>query len=153
MTIGTMGKSIEVLLVEDNPADVRLTLEAFKESKVETHLSVVEDGIEALAFLRREGKYVNAPRPDLILLDLNIPRKNGRTLLAEIKEEENLRSIPVVVLTTSQAESDILTTYRYHANCYITKPVDFELFVKVVKSIENFWFKTVELPPRERTEV
>ena len=153
MTIGTMDKSIEVLLVEDNPADVRLTLEAFKESKVETHLSVVGDGIEALAFLHREGKYVNAPRPDLILLDLNIPRKNGRTLLAEIKEEENLRSIPVVVLTTSQAESDILTTYRYHANCYITKPVDFELFVKVVKSIENSWFKTVELPPRERTEV
>jgi len=153
MTIEAMDKSIEVLLVEDNPADVRLTLEAFKESKVETHLSVVRDGIEAMAFLRREGEYVNAPRPDLILLDLNIPRKNGRTVLAEIKEEENLKSIPVVVLTTSQAESDISTTYRNHANCYITKPVDFELFVKVVKSIENFWFKTVELPPREGTEV
>jgi CheY-like chemotaxis protein len=147
MTIGTMGKSIEILLVEDNPGDVRLTLEAFKESKVKTHLSVVGDGIEAMAFLRREGKYVNAPRPDLVLLDLNVPRKDGRAVLAEIKEEENLKSIPVVVLTTSQTESDILTTYRYHANCYITKPTDFELFIKVVKSIENFWFTTVELPP------
>ena len=153
MTIGTMGKSIEVLLVEDNPGDVRLTLEAFKESKVKTHLSVVGDGVEAMAFLCREGEYVNAPRPDLILLDLNVPRKDGHAVLAEMKGEENLRSIPVVILTTSQAESDILTTYRYHANCYITKPVDFEMFVKVVKSIENFWFTTVELPPRERTEV
>jgi CheY-like chemotaxis protein len=132
---------------------VRLTLEAFKESKVKTHLSVVGDGVEAMAFLRREGKYVNAPRPDLVLLDLNVPRKDGRAVLVEIKEEENLKYIPVVILTTSEAESDILTTYRYHANCYITKPVDFELFMKVVKSIENFWFTTVELPPRERTGV
>ena len=147
MTIGTMGKSIEILLVEDNPGDVRLTLEAFKESKAKTHLSVVGDGVEAIAFLRREGKYVNAPRPDLVLLDLNVPRKDGRAVLAEIKEEENLKSIPVVILTTSQAESDILTTYRHHANCYITKPVDFDLFIKVVKVIENFWFRTVELPP------
>ena len=153
MTNGATGKSIEVLLVEDNPGDVRLTLEAFKEGKVKTHLSVVGDGVEAMAFLRREGEYVNAPRPDLILLDLNVPRKDGHAVLAEMKGEENLRSIPVVILTTSQAENDILTTYRYHANCYITKPVDFEMFVKVVKSIENFWFTTVELPPRERTEV
>ena len=147
MTIEAMGKSVEVLLVEDNPGDVRLTLEAFKDSKFKTHLSVVGDGIEAMAFLRREGKYVNAPRPDLVLLDLNVPRKDGRAVLVEIKEEENLKYIPVVILTTSEAESDILTTYRYHANCYITKPVDFELFMKVVKSIENFWFTTVELPP------
>jgi chemotaxis family two-component system response regulator Rcp1 len=153
MTIEAMGKSVEVLLVEDNPGDVRLTLEAFKDSKVKTHLSVARDGVEAMAFLRREGKYVNAPRPDLVLLDLNVPRKDGRAVLVEIKEEENLKNIPVVILTTSEAESDILTTYRYHANCYITKPVDFELFMKVVKSIENFWFTTVELPPRERTEV
>jgi CheY-like chemotaxis protein len=153
MTIEAMGKSVEVLLVEDNPGDVRLTLEAFKDSKIKTHLSVVRDGVEAMAFLRREGKYVNAPRPDLVLLDLNVPRKDGRAVLVEIKEEENLKYIPVVILTTSEAESDILTTYRYHANCYITKPVDFELFMKVVKSIENFWFTTVELPPRERTEV
>lgn len=153
MTIEAMGKSVEVLLVEDNPGDVRLTLEAFKDSKVKTHLSVARDGVEAMAFLRREGKYVNAPRPDLVLLDLNVPRKDGRAVLVEIKEEENLKNIPVVILTTSEAESDILTTYRYHANCYITKPVDFELFMKVVKSIENFWFTTVELPPRERTGV
>jgi chemotaxis family two-component system response regulator Rcp1 len=153
MTMGAMGKSVEVLLVEDNPGDVRLTLEAFKDSKVKTHLSVVGDGVEAMAFLRREGKYVNAPRPDLVLLDLNLPRKDGRTVLVEIKGEENLKCIPVVILTTSQTESDILTTYRYHANCYITKPVDLELFMKVVKSIENFWLTTVEPPPRERTEV
>jgi chemotaxis family two-component system response regulator Rcp1 len=147
MTIEAMGKSVEVLLMEDNPGDVRLTLEAFKESKVKTHLSVVGDGVEAMAFLRREGKYVNAPRPDLVLLDLNVPRKDGRAVLAEIKEEENLKYIPVVILTTSEAESDILTTYQYHANCYITKPADFELFIKAVKSIGNFWFTTVELPP------
>ena len=144
---------MEVLLVEDNPGDVRLTLEAFKNSKVKTRLSTVGDGVEAMAFLRREGKYVNAPRPDLVLLDLNLPRKDGRAVLVEIKGEENLKCIPVVILTTSQAKSDILTTYRYHANCYIPKPVEFELFMKVVKSIENFWFTTVELPPRGRTEV
>jgi two-component system, chemotaxis family, response regulator Rcp1 len=144
---------VEVLLVEDNPGDVRLTLEAFKNSKVKTRLSIVGDGVEAMAFLRREGKYVNAPRPDLVLLDLNLPRKDGRAVLVEIKGEENLKCIPVVILTTSQAKSDILTTYRYHANCYIPKPVEFELFMKVVKSIENFWFTTVELPPRGRTEV
>ena len=136
---------MEVLLVEDNPGDVRLTLEAFKEGKIRNHLSVVNDGVDALTFLRREGPYTNAPQPDLILLDLNLPKKDGRDVLAEIKGEEHLKRIPVVVLTTSNAEKDILETYNLHASCYITKPVDFPQFVTVVKLIEDFWFAIIKL--------
>ncbi len=138
-------RAVEILLVEDNPGDVRLTLEAFKEGKIYNHLSVVSDGVEALAFLRREGPYTNVPRPDLILLDLNLPKKGGRDVLAEIKDEEQLKDIPVVVLTTSKAEKDILETYGLGTSCYITKPVDFAQFVAVVKLIEDFWFSIVKL--------
>ena len=141
------GKPIEIFLVEDNPGDVRLTQEAFKEGKVRNNLSVVEDGLEALAFLRREGKYAGAPRPDLILLDLNLPRKDGRLVLADIKEDPKLRSIPVVILTTSKAEEDIVRTYNLHANCFITKPVDLDQFIRVVRCIEDFWLTIVKLPP------
>jgi two-component system, chemotaxis family, response regulator Rcp1 len=137
---------IDILLVEDNPGDVRLTVEALKEGKVRNRLSVVEDGVEALAFLRQEGKYADAPRPDVILLDLNLPRKDGRVVLAEIKADEGLRRIPVVVLTTSSSEQDILRSYDLHANCYITKPVDLEQFIEVVKGIEDFWLTIVKLP-------
>jgi two-component system, chemotaxis family, response regulator Rcp1 len=137
---------IDILLVEDNPGDVRLTVEALKEGKVRNRLSVVEDGVEALAFLRQEGKYRHAPRPDVILLDLNLPRKDGRAVLAEIKADEGLRRIPVVVLTTSSSEQDILRSYDLHANCYITKPVDLEQFIEVVKGIEEFWLTIVKLP-------
>lgn len=139
-------KPIEILLVEDNPGDVRLTKEALKEAKVINHLTVLKDGVEALAFLRREGQYVQAPRPHLILLDLNLPKKDGREVLAEIKDDEKLKRIPVVVLTTSQNEQDVLKTYDLHANCYVTKPVDLEQFITVVKSIEDFWLGIVVLP-------
>lgn len=142
-----MLESIEILLVEDNPGDVRLTREALKDSKINNNLNVVEDGVEALAFLRREGDYSEAPRPDIILLDLNLPRKDGREVLAEIKADDSLKRIPVVVLTTSDDERDILATYNLHANCYITKPVDLPRFVTIVKNIENFWFSIVKLPP------
>ena len=152
MINGAMGKPVEVLLVEDNPGDVRLTLEALKDGKVNNHLSVVEDGVEALAFLRREGKYADASRPDLILLDLNLPKKDGREVLAEIKTDEDLKRIPVVVLTTSKAEEDILKTYNLHANCYITKPVDFDQFV-VVRLVEDFWFTIVKLPRSDGADV
>jgi CheY-like chemotaxis protein len=138
---------IEILLVEDNPGDVRLTQEAFKEGKVNNNLYVVNDGIEAMAYLRQEGKYSKASRPDVILLDLNLPKKDGREVLAEIKEDADLQRIPVVVLTTSQAEQDILKTYNLHANCYISKPVDLARFITVVKSIETFWLSVVKLPP------
>ena len=141
------GRPIEILLVEDNPGDARLTLEALKENKVSNHLHIVKDGVEAMAFLRHEGKYANAPRPDIILLDLNMPRKDGREVLTEIKGNESLRRIPVVILTTSQAEEDILRSYDLHANCYVTKPVDLEQFIKVVQSIEAFWLTIVKLPP------
>ena len=137
---------IEILLVEDNPGDVRLTFEALKDGKVHNHLSVATDGVEAMEFLRRQGKFANVPRPDLILLDLNLPRKDGREVLSEIKEDPGLRSIPVVILTTSQAEEDIIRAYNHNANCYITKPVDFDQFMKVVKSIEDFWLTVVKLP-------
>ena len=140
-------RPIEILLVEDNPGDVRLTIEALKEAKVVNNLYVARDGVEALAFLRREGEHADAPRPDLILLDLNLPRKNGREVLAEIKADEKLRRIPVVILTTSASEQDIIETYNLHANCYVTKPVDLDQFVTVVKSIENFWLSIVRLPP------
>jgi chemotaxis family two-component system response regulator Rcp1 len=141
-------RPIEILMVEDNPGDVRLTVEALKEAKVRNNLHTVEDGVEALAFLRREGRYAEAPRPDLVLLDLNLPKMNGREVLAKIKEDPDLRRIPVVILTISQAEQDIVKSYNLHANCYITKPVDLDQFLEVVKSIENFWLTVVMLPPR-----
>ena len=140
------SRPIDILLVEDNPGDVRLTIEALKDGKVRNRLNVAVDGVEALAFLRREGKYADAPRPDVILLDLNLPRKDGREVLAEIKEDEELRRIPVVVLTTSSSEQDILRTYSLHAHCYITKPVDLDQFIQVVKGIEDFWLTIVKLP-------
>ena len=142
------AKPVEVLLVEDNPGDVRLTREALKDSKVLNKLHVVEDGEAALAFLRQEGAYANAPRPDLILLDLNMPRKDGREVLSIIKADENLKQIPVVILTTSDSEEDILKSYNLNANCYVTKPVDFEKFIMVVKAIEEFWLTIVKLPSR-----
>lgn len=147
----TNNKQVEILLVEDNPGDVRLTMEALKEGKLLNHVSVAEDGMEALAFLHQEGKYAGRPRPDLILLDLNLPKKDGREVLAEIKEDPELRHIPVVVLTTSTAEHDVLKTYDLHANCYINKPVDFEQFLQVVKSVGDFWFSVVILPSGKTT--
>ena len=140
------GKAIEILLVEDNPADVRLTEEALKEGKVRNNLHVARDGVEAIEFLHRVGKWTGSPRPDLILLALNLPRKDGREVLADIKRDPELKLIPVVVLTTSSAEVDILKSYKLHANCYITKPVDLEQFVRVVKSIDDFWLTVVRLP-------
>ena len=136
----------EVLLVEDSPGDVRLTREAFKEGKVHINLRVAPDGAEAMAFLKREGKHAKAPRPDLILLDLNLPKKDGREVLAEIKQNPALKSIPIVILTTSKSEEDILRSYSLHANCYIPKPVTLDGFLTVVKSIEDFWLSVVELP-------
>ncbi len=141
-----IGKVIEILLVEDNPGDVRLTLEAFKEGKLINNLSVVGDGVEAMAFLRQKGKYTDMPHPDLILLDLNMPKMDGREVLAEIKKDTNLKHIPVVILTTSQAEQDILRSYDLHANCFITKPVDLDQFNAVIKSIHDFWLSVVKLP-------
>ncbi len=138
---------IEVLLVEDNPGDAELTRIALEDSKISVNLNVVEDGVEAMAFLQKQGNYANAPHPDIVLLDLNLPRKDGREVLAEIKADQKLRRIPVVVLTTSQSEEDILKAYNLSANCFITKPVDFDQFVKIVQSIENFWFAIVKLPP------
>jgi len=140
------GAPIKILLVEDNSGDVRLTVEALKRSKIRNSMNVVADGEEAMAFLRREGKYGDVPRPDLVLLDLNLPRKDGREVLKEIKTDDELKRIPVVVLTTSQAEEDILRAYGLNANCYITKPVDLDQFVKVVNSIEEFWLSIVKLP-------
>lgn len=141
---------VEILLVEDNLADVRLTQEALKEEKLHNNLSVANDGVEALAFLRKEGKYAHAARPDLILLDLNLPKKDGREVLKEIKSDEKLRAIPVVVLTVSKAEEDVLKTYNLHANCYITKPIDLNQFSRVVKSINDFWLTIVRLPSKGR---
>jgi two-component system, chemotaxis family, response regulator Rcp1 len=138
--------AINILLVEDNPGDVRLTLEAFKEGKVSNDVDVVTDGVEALAYLRQQGQYAEVPRPDVILLDLNLPKKDGYEVLAEIKQDPDLKRIPVVILTTSEAERDILQTYYMHANCYITKPVDLNQFITVVKSIETFWLNVVKLP-------
>jgi len=149
VSIKTIGKPIEILLVEDNAGDVRLTQEALDDGKVHNNMRVVKDGVEALAYLRREGKYANVPRPDLILLDLNLPKKDGREVLAEIKGDKVLKRIPVVVLTTSRAERDVLKAYDLHANCYITKPVDLDQFITVVRSIEDFWFTIVKLPRRE----
>lgn len=151
--ISSSARPIEILLVEDNPGDVDLTKEALGEGKVVNNLHVVEDGIEALAFLRRQGTYAGSALPDLILLDLNLPRKDGREVLAEIKEDPELKLIPVVVLTTSEAERDVLKAYSLHANCYITKPVDLNQFIDVVKAIEDFWFAVVKLPPSTQTIV
>jgi two-component system, chemotaxis family, response regulator Rcp1 len=140
-------RPIEILLVEDSPSDTELTVEALKDFKVRNHVSIVEDGLQAMQFLRREGPYAQAPRPDLIMLDLNLPRKDGREVLADIKSDDQLKTIPIVVLTTSRAEQDILAAYQLSANCYITKPVDFNQFLDVVRSIESFWLFVVTLPP------
>jgi CheY-like chemotaxis protein len=138
---------VEILLVEDNLADIRLTQEVFKEGKVRNQLSVVRNGEEALAFLRQEGHFASVLRPDMILLDLNLPRKDGRAVLAEIKADPDLKRIPVIILTTSQAESDLIQTYNLHANCYIVKPVELDQFIEAVKRIEGFWLQIVKLPP------
>jgi chemotaxis family two-component system response regulator Rcp1 len=143
------GEALQVLLVEDNPGDVRLTREAFKDAKVHLELSVVGDGVEAMDFLHQRGKYAESPRPDLILLDLNLPRKDGRDVLAEVKGHPLLKTIPVVILTTSASDVDIESSYLLHANCYISKPVDMEGFLTVVKSIDDFWLSVVRLPPKE----
>jgi CheY-like chemotaxis protein len=140
------AKRIDILLVEDNPGDVRLTREALLEGKVLNQLHVVGDGVEALDYLLRRGRYAEATRPDLVLLDLNLPKKDGREVLAQIKADDDLKRIPVVVLTTSQAEEDIFKSYDLHANCYIAKPVDFENFIQVVRSIDTFWLTVVRLP-------
>jgi CheY-like chemotaxis protein len=142
----TAAMPIEILLVEDSAGDVRLTREALRDAKVQNNLHVACDGMEATSFLLRQGKHVNAPRPDLILLDLNLPKKSGREVLEEIKRDPSLRTIPVVILTTSSAEEDILKSYQLHANCYITKPVDLDQFLKVVRTIDNFWLAIVKLP-------
>jgi CheY-like chemotaxis protein len=138
---------VDILLVEDNPGDMRLTQEALREGKVYNNLHWARDGVEALEFLRRRGRFAEAPRPDIILLDLNLPRKDGREVLSEIKGDPDLRNIPVVVLTTSKAEEDVLRSYELRANCYVTKPVDLEQFMVVVRSIDKFWLTVVTLPP------
>jgi CheY-like chemotaxis protein len=146
MVTAANGRPVEILLVEDNPGDVRLTKEALKEGKLLNRLSVVGDGIEAMAFLRREGKFADSARPDMILLDLNLPKKSGLEVLAEVKADQDLRRTPVVVLTTSQAEQDIVKSYNLYANCYISKPVDLAQFMNVIQSIEEFWLTIVKLP-------
>ena len=146
MTDTHRGRPVEILLVEDNPGDVRLTQEAFKETDILNHLNVVGDGVDAMAFLRREGGYADVVRPDIVLLDLNLPRKSGRDVLEEVKGDPALRNIPIVVLTTSRAEQDVLSAYGHHANCFITKPVDLEQFIDIVRSIGQFWLSIVELP-------
>lgn len=145
------GRPIEILLVEDSPSDTELTTEALRDFKVRNHVSIVEDGVQAMQFLRRQGPYADAPRPDLIMLDLNLPRKDGREVLADIKADEQLKTIPIVVLTTSHAEQDVLRAYQLNANCYINKPVDFNQFLEVVRSIEAFWLYVVTLPPAPKT--
>lgn len=140
------SRAIKILLVEDSPGDIRLTQEVLKEGKVHNCLSVVEDGVQALAFLRKQPPYTDTPYPDLILLDLNLPRKSGQEVLEVIKADEHLRRIPVVILTTSGAEEDIIHAYDLHANCYITKPIDLDQFIQVIKSIEQFWLTIVKLP-------
>jgi chemotaxis family two-component system response regulator Rcp1 len=147
MTSERTSGHVLVLMVEDNPDDVELTREVLVETKLRIDLRAVADGVEAMAFLRQEGQYADAPRPDLILLDLNMPRKDGRETLAEIKADDHLKLIPVVILTTSQAEEDIAASYLNHANCYVSKPVDLDQFIRVVRSIEDFWLTIVKLPP------
>lgn len=144
------SRLVDILLVEDNPGDARLTRELLKEGKILNNCHHVEDGVEALRFLRKKGEYADAPGADIVLLDLNLPRKNGREVLAELKADPNLRTIPVVILTTSEAERDILRAYELHANCYIIKPVDLDKFITIVRAIENFWLSVVKLPNRQR---
>jgi two-component system response regulator len=144
------SKPIEILLVEDNPGDADLTREAFATGKIANVLHVVSDGMDAMAFLRRQGKYAGVPRPDLMLLDLNLPRKDGREVLAEIKADQDLKRIPVVILTTSKDEADVLKSYNLHANCFISKPIDFSEFIRAVRSIEDFWLTIVSLPDEKR---
>ena len=143
------SRPVEILLVEDNPGDARLTQEALREGKISNNLSHVKDGVEALSFLRREKGFEGAPTPDIVLLDLNLPKKDGRQVLSEMKQDDGLKSIPVVVLTTSEAEQDILRSYELHANCYISKPVDLEKFISIVRAIEDFWLAVVKLPPTQ----
>jgi len=147
MTVESQPRAIDILLIEDNPGDIRLTQEILKESKIRNKIFVVDNGADAMEFLQRQGKFSNAVRPDLILLDLNMPRKDGREVLAEIKRDPVLKRIPVVILTTSKDEQDVLKTYELYANCYITKPVGLEQFVTVVRAIEDFWLAIVKLPP------
>jgi len=142
------SKPIEILLVEDSPSDAALTIEALKAGKVANRLNHVEDGVEAMSFLRQQGKYAKATRPDLIMLDLNLPKKDGREVLEELKNDPDLKLIPIIVLTTSRSDKDVLQSYEFNANCYITKPVDFEHFIDVVKTIEKFWLTVVTLPPK-----
>lgn len=153
MTNGIMNPNglhkIDILIVEDNKGDARLIKEIFNESKLYNSLYFVSDGVEAMDFLRKSGKYANMPLPDLIILDLNLPKKDGREVLMEIKQDENLKHIPIVIMTISQADEDIIKSYNLHANCYVTKPIDLTQFMKVVKSIENFWFTVVKLPPKK----
>lgn len=151
MTPRMMSEIIDVLLVEDNEGDARLAIEAMRDSKIRNTLHHVRDGEEAMAFLRKQGRHAEAPRPDLILLDLNLPRKDGRQVLEEIKHDEDLKRIPVVILTVSNAEEDILRAYNLHANCFISKPIDFGQFMKVVRSIEDFWLTIVRLPDGKQT--
>ena len=141
-------KLIDILVVEDNPGDARLIMEVLKSNKIHNSLHIVKDGVEAMDFLHKKGIFEGVPSPDLIFLDLNLPRKDGREVLAELKSDDNLKQIPVVVMTMSQAEEDILKSYKLHANCYVTKPIDLDQFVKVVDSIEDFWFSMVKLPPK-----
>lgn len=148
MSNSNQTKPIDILLVEDNPGDIRLTKEAFKDGKIKNELNVVMDGEEAVLYLKKKDKYVNASTPDIILLDLNLPKKDGREVLAEIKSDPELKCIPVIILTTSSAQSDILNTYSHHANCYIMKPVDFNQFINVIRTIENFWLTIVKLPSK-----
>ncbi len=152
MDAESLGKPIEVLLVEDDPADVELTLEVMDRTRLKVEINVVKDGVEAMEYLRRDGKYTDSTKPDLVLLDLNMPRKDGREALREIKADEGLKPIPVVILTTSDSDEDIIKTYATGANCYITKPVGLEQFIKVVKSIEDFWFTVVRYPVRGENE-
>lgn len=148
MSQHTLTRPIEILVIDDNPGDVQLIIEAFQDAKLTNQLHSVGDGVAALAFLRREPPYQDALCPDMILLDLNLPKKDGRAVLEEIKADPHLRQIPVVILTTSHADQDIIKMYRLHANCYITKPVDFEQFIQVVRAIDHFWFSIVTLPPK-----
>jgi CheY-like chemotaxis protein len=142
------AKPIEILLVEDSRGDIGLIEEVFEDAKIRNNLHIAEDGEEATLFLNQQGQFLGAPRPDIILLDLNLPKKDGREVLQEVKEDDNLKNIPIVVLTTSKAEEDILKSYNLHANAYITKPVDFDQFIRVIKSIEDFWLQVVKLPPK-----
>lgn len=146
--LGLHNQPIEILLIEDNPGDVRLIMEIFKENSMENHVAVVRDGVEAMAYLYRIGHYSHVNRPDMVLLDLNLPRKDGRSVLSEIKTDPDLQSIPVIVLTSSDAEEDIRHAYELHANCYIAKPVDFEQLLRVIRLLNEFWFTVVKLPPR-----